>query len=198
MITDDKNRTGSFAEEVPEVTETQQRPGCNLLQLEEAEPEMPKEEVEQEETPEAVETQQCPNCNLLQFEEEPVPQLEPYCECSKPVGVDHGIPVGPEQVLAQYNSRPPIMKTNPGRPVSAAPTPITNPGRPVSTIPTQINPNSGRPVSNALIQIRPNPTQPIYVAPTPINTCSRRPAYAAPVPNSPKPGCPSCTATKKR
>ena len=147
MIPTDKNSTGSFAEEVPEVTETQQCPGCNLLQLEEVGPEMPKEEVEQKETPEAVETQQCPNCNLLQLEEEPGPKLELYCECSKPVAVDHGIPVGPEQVLAQYNSRPPILNTNPRRPVSTAPAPITNPGRPVSTIPTQINPNSGRPVS---------------------------------------------------
>jgi len=137
MIPADQNHADSFAEKVPEVTETQQ----------------------------------CPNCNLLQLEGEPVSKLELYCACSKPVAVDHGIPVGPDQVLAQYNSRPPMLNTNPGHPVSA--------------IPTQINPSYGRPVSAAPIQIRTNPVQPVHVAPRPINTCSRRPAYAAPVPVSP-------------
>ncbi len=198
MMPADQNSTGSFAEEVPEATETQQCPRCDLPQLEEMWPEMPEEEVEQKETPEAVETQQCPNCNLLQLEEEPGPRLELYCECSKPVATDQGIPVGPEQVLAQYNSRPPILITNPRRPVSTAPAPITSPGRPVSNIPTQINPNSGRPVSAAPILIRPNPVQPVHVAPRSTSTCSRRPAYAAPILNNPKPGCPSCGASKRR
>jgi hypothetical protein len=173
MIPADQNHTSSFAEEISEVTEKQQCPSCNLLQLEEAGPEMPEEKVEQDGTPETVKTQQCPSCNLLQLEEEPVPKMELSCACSKPVAVDNGIPAGPEQVLAQYNSRPPILNTNPGRPISAAPIPITNRGRPVSTAP---------------IQIRPTRVQPVYVAPRPINTCSGRPAYAGPVPvhSSPK------------
>jgi len=233
MIPADKNHVDPFAKKVPEVTETQQCPNCDLPQPErvepeipvetgsetsikaapmpaghpldpaptpgqartprtsqdspeagkmphhiecncpwpqpeEAGPEMPEEKVEQEETPEAVETQQCPNCNLLQLEEEPVPKLELYCAC-KPVAVDHGIPVGPDQVLAQYNSRPPILNTNQGRPVSTAPTPITNPGRPVYATPI----------------MRPNPAQPVYVAPRPINKCSKCHTYAGPVPVSP-------------
>jgi len=123
-----------------------------------------------EEIPEVAETQQCLSCNLLQLEEEPTPKMELSCACSKPVAIDKGIPVGPEQVLAQYNSRPPILNANFRRPISAAPIPITNPGPPVYTSP---------------ILLRPNPVQPVYVAPRPINACSRRPAYAGPVPISP-------------
>jgi hypothetical protein len=144
MIIADENYTDPFAEDVPEITETR------------------------EEALETIETQQCPTCNLLGLDRQPVPQLELHCACSKPVAMDHGIPVGPEQVLAQYNSRPPVLKTRQERPV--APTPIANPGRPVSTTP---------------VMIRPNPTQPVYVAPRPISKCSRCHAPAGPVPASP-------------
>jgi hypothetical protein len=168
MIAANENHHGSFAEAVPDITETQY-PNCDLPQPERVAPELPEEEVEQAEALVTVETQQCRNCNLLQLEEEPAPKLEIYCAC-KPVAVDHGIPVGPDQVLAQYNSRPPILNTNQGRPVSVIPTPITNPGRPVSTAP---------------IMIRPNSSQPVYVAPRPINQCSKCHAPAGPVPVSP-------------
>jgi hypothetical protein len=185
MIPTDKNPAGPFAEQAPEVTEAQQCPNCNLPQPEIVEPEMSEEEVEQEETPEAVETQQCCHCNLPQLDEDPVPEMELSCACSKPVAMDHGIPVGPEQVLAQYNSRPPLVNVKLVLPASAAPTPVKNPGRPISAIPIQINQNSQYPVSATPIQTRPNPAQPVYVAPRPINKCSKCHNYADPLPARP-------------
>jgi hypothetical protein len=168
----------------PEAGKTPPCTECKYPQPEEPGSELPEEDVEQDETPEVVGTQQCPNCDLLQTEEEPTPDIELYCACSNPDAAEHGIPIAPEQVLAQYNSRPPLLIE-------------TRPGRAVPTAPIQIKPNPGRPVYHAPIQIRPDHAQPVHVAPIPINTCSRRPAYAAPILNNPNPAHPGCAAPKR-
>jgi hypothetical protein len=112
-------------------------------------------EVEREEVTEVTEAQQCPNCALLHTGEKPMQEIELYCACSRP-GTKNGIPVEPEQVLAQYNSRPPVLNTRPGRPVYAAPVPIIT-----------------------------NPERPVYAAPVPTTTKPGRTDYAAPIPISP-------------
>jgi hypothetical protein len=128
---------------------------CPGPQPEEAEPEIPEEKEEQEEATEVSETQQCPNCALLHTGEELMQEIALYCACSRP-GTENGIPVAPEQVLAQYNSRPPMLNTRSGHPVYAAPAPIVT-----------------------------NPEHPVYAAPVPIITKPGRTAYAAPIPISP-------------
>lgn len=126
--------------------------------------ENPDAEEKQEEAPEAAETQQCPNYTLFQ----PGAELELYCACSKPATVSNGIPVGPEQVLAQYHARPPLLNPNPRHPVYAVPIPVnTNAGQPVSITPRQISGCLGYP---GRIQCGTNPGRPAYTAPLPNNT----------------------------
>lgn len=97
-------------------------------------------EIKYKKAPDAVETRQCPSCANLQPEEE----QNLYCACSPQKAVEHGASITPDQVLAQYNSRPPMLiNRNTGRPVNAAPIINTNPGRPVYAAPIPINSNPG-------------------------------------------------------
>lgn len=116
----------------PDAVERQQCPNCAKPQPEEAEPETSEEKVRPEEAPVTVEKQKCSNCTEPQSKEELLLEQELYCACSPSDAVGHGALVTPEQVLAQYNSRPPMLiKANPGRPVYAVHRPInTNPGHP--------------------------------------------------------------------
>lgn len=99
--------------------------------------EIPEDEVKQEETPVAAEAPQCPGCAKLQPEE----KLELQCACSPQKAVENGNSAMPEQVLAQYNSRPPVLvNTNGRRPFNAAAKPTnTQPGRPVYAAPRLCN-----------------------------------------------------------
>ncbi len=127
---DKTSLTPHTSQDSPDAFETQECP-------ESKSPE-PQPEGDETETQDVAETQQCPDCSLLHPDEEP--DLELYCACSPP-GTKNGIPMAPEQVLTQYNSRPPRMNINPVRPAYAAPVPANpSPGRPIYAVPIQTNP----------------------------------------------------------
>ncbi len=132
--------------ETPVVAEALQCPDCTQPQPEE-QAELPGEDnVCQVKAPVAAEVQQCPSCAKL------VDVLKLYCSCNPQKGPEQRIPNSPQQVLADYNSRPPILVNTIAR-------------RPANVAAILINAQLGRP---AYATAKPNNAQtvhPVYAAP---------------------------------